>query len=105
MKHQSKCRTTSTLAGVMMMFSLIVCAEERIAYSVPPGMVLIPAGHYTPLFRGEKDPKEIAIESFFLDVLPVTNGDFLKFVRANPKWQRSQVKRLFADEDYLKLWA
>jgi formylglycine-generating enzyme required for sulfatase activity len=35
----------------------------------------------------------------------VTNGDFLEFVRANPDWQRSRVKRLFADEWYLKNWA
>ena len=68
-------------------------------------MVLVPAGRYVPLFRGEKDPKEVAVPPFFLDVFPVTNGDFLNFVRANPKWQRSQVKRLFADEEYLKRWA
>jgi len=104
MKHQSICRTTGTLAGVLMMLSLGALREVAIAESLPPGMVLIPAGQYTPLFRSEKDPKEIAVESFFLDVLPVTNGDFLKFVRAHPKWQRSQVRRLFADEDYLKLW-
>jgi formylglycine-generating enzyme required for sulfatase activity len=40
-----------------------------------------------------------------LDALPVTNEDFLQFVRANPRWQRSSVKRLFADESYLKNWA
>ena len=37
--------------------------------------------------------------------MPVTNGDFLEFVRANPRWQRSQVKKIFADEFYLKNWA
>ena len=68
-------------------------------------MVLVPAGCYVPLFRSEKEPKDIAVKSFLLDVFPVTNSDFLEFVRANPKWQRSQVKRLFADEEYLKLWA
>jgi len=67
-------------------------------------MALVPAGRYTPLFRSEKEPKEIPVPAFFLDVLPVTNGEFLDFVRANPKWRRSQVKRLFADEEYLKSW-
>ena len=65
----------------------------------------MPGGRYTPLFRGEKDAKEVAVPPFFLDIFPVTNGDFLEFVRANPKWRRSQVKRLFADEEYLKQWA
>ncbi len=72
---------------------------------VPAGMVRIPAGIYRPLFRGPSDLKEIPVRAFALDALPVTNEDFLKFVRANPRWQRSKVKRLFADESYLKNWA
>lgn len=39
-----------------------------------------------------------------LDILPVTIGDFLDFVRANPRWRRSNVKRIFADESYLNNW-
>jgi len=69
-----------------------------------PGMVEIPAGIYHPLFRGEKDPKEVSVSSFALDSRPVTNADFLAFVTANPRWQRSQVKRLFADQAYLQQW-
>jgi formylglycine-generating enzyme required for sulfatase activity len=58
-----------------------------------------------PAFRGEKDAKEVPVAAFQLDVRPVTNGEFLAFVRESPKWQRSQVKRLFADERYLAHWA
>lgn len=68
-------------------------------------MVALPAGVYRPLFRGEKDLKEIAVRAFRLDVHPVTNAEFLEFVRANPRWQRAQVKRLFADAGYLQHWA
>lgn len=75
------------------------CADDA------AGMVLIPAGRYTPLFRAEKAAKEIPINSFLLDVLPVTNGDFLDFVRANPKWRRSQANRAAVDEVYLKHWS
>ena len=45
------------------------------------------------------------MRAFRLDALPVTNADFLEFVRAHPRWQRSRVTRLFADEHYLKAWA
>jgi formylglycine-generating enzyme required for sulfatase activity len=68
-------------------------------------MVQIPAGIYRPLFRGENDAKEIAVAAFHIDERPVTNGEFLAFVRENPKWRRSEVKRLFADEHYLAHWA
>ncbi len=70
-----------------------------------PGMIAIPETVYRPLFRGEKDAKELPIPAFQIDVRPVTNGEFLVFVRENPKWQRSQVKRLFADDRYLAHWA
>ncbi len=92
-------QVTAALLGFLV-FRL--CAEEQ---PIVPGMVVLPAGRQIPLFRAEKDPKEIAVPSFLLDTFPVTNGDFLEFVRANPKWRRSRVKRLFAEEQYLKFWA
>jgi sulfatase modifying factor 1 len=71
----------------------------------PAGMVVITGGLFKPLFRSTADFKEVAVKPFCLDVLPVTNEEFLQFVRANPRWQRSTAKRLFADESYLKNWA
>jgi formylglycine-generating enzyme len=35
----------------------------------------------------------------------VTNDDFLAFVKANPRWARSKISRLFADISYLNQWA
>jgi formylglycine-generating enzyme required for sulfatase activity len=66
-------------------------------------MVEIPAGEYTPLYILDADQRKV--EGFLLDIRPVTNAEFIEFVRKNPKWRRSQVKRLFADEAYLKHWA
>lgn len=76
-----------------------------VARGCEPGMASIPETMYRPLFRGEKDAKEVPVAAFRLDVRPVTNGEFLAFVREQPKWRRSQVKRLFADERYLAHWA
>lgn len=77
----------------------------RAAESPPAGMVQIPAGVYRPFFRAANDPKEIPVKSFAFDILPVTTGEFLEFVRTHPQWQRSRVKHLFADDSYLKDWA
>jgi len=73
--------------------------------NVPDGMVVVSGGVFKPLFRSAADFKEVAVKPFCLDALPVTNEDFLRFVKANPRWRRSAVKRLFADETYLKSWA
>ena len=44
------------------------------------------------------------VGAFYLDERPVTNAEFLGFVRANPRWRRSRVAPLFADAQYLASW-
>jgi formylglycine-generating enzyme required for sulfatase activity len=68
-------------------------------------MAIIPAGIYEPLIRAKTDAPTVPVKAFYLDITPVSNADFLKFVRANPRWQRSHVKQIFADGSYLKNWA
>lgn len=80
-------------------------APARAEANPPAAMVLIPAGDYAPLLRGKDEPASVPVRAFYLDVQPVTNADFLAFVRANPKWQRSRVSPLFADTGYLGDWA
>jgi len=76
-----------------------------LAQMLPAGMARISEGTFQPFFATATDPKEIRVAAFNLDILPVTVADYLEFVRANPRWQRSQVKQIFADESYLKNWA
>lgn len=75
------------------------------AANAPDGMALIPAGTYEPVLRGQDEPVRTPVAAFWLDVRPVTNAEFLSFVRANPRWRRSRVTPLFADEGYLADWA
>ncbi|MGE5845543.1 MAG: formylglycine-generating enzyme family protein, partial [Ignavibacteria bacterium] len=67
-------------------------------------MVLISGGYYTPLYMEETGGTKIKVEPFYMDVYPVTNAQFLEFVKTNPKWLRSKIKRLFADKSYLIHW-
>ncbi len=45
------------------------------------------------------------VAPFWLDRTPVTNAEFLAFVREHERWRRSRVSRLFADDAYLSSWA
>lgn len=65
-------------------------------------MVFIPGGNYQPFFGKRGD--QIKVEAFLLDPQPVTNAEFLYFVKQNPQWRRSAVKQLFVDSTYLHLW-
>ena len=96
--------TTKVLIALLCGFTGHGVASDAADQGCPPAMALIPAGRYSPPFADDRTPKQIEVKSFYLDVVPVSNSDFLEFVRANPRWRRSQVKRISADENYLKLW-
>lgn len=81
---------------------LAVPASAQTAFE---GMQRIEAGFYTPLYVSPGTPDRLPVDAFWLDARPVTNAEFLAFVRANPEWQRSRVPRAFADASYLRHWA
>lgn len=83
---------------------LALLASSAAADETAP-LVRIPAGAYAPLLRTKDEPERIAVPAFLLDARPVTNAEFLAFVRANPQWRRSRVSPLFADTGYLSDWA
>lgn len=66
-------------------------------------MVEIQGGIYTPLYS--LDSQKITVKPFSMDVYPVTNADFLAFVKKYPDWKKSTAKRLYADSNYLRHWA
>lgn len=66
-------------------------------------MVSVKGGTYIPLYG--RDSLQVTINDFEMDVYPVTNQEYLSFVKKNPKWKRSKVIKLFADGSYLKGWA
>ena len=65
-------------------------------------MVKIKGGTYIPLYG--RDSMQVTINDFLMDVYPVTNEEFLAFVIKNPRWKKSRVKKIFADENYLHQW-
>jgi len=46
----------------------------------------------------------IKVPGFLLQEHPVTNAEFLAFVRANPQWQRGATPAAMAGGDYLSQW-
>ncbi|MDQ8184611.1 formylglycine-generating enzyme family protein [Pelagicoccus sp. SDUM812002] len=79
-------------------------AQAGAGPSDPTPMRSIPAGEYEPLFSAPDTPKQVSVAGFQLDERPVSNRQFLEFVIENPRWQRSRIALLFADETYLHHW-
>ena len=65
-------------------------------------MKKINKGTFVPLYGS--DSLGTFVNDFMLDVYPVTNQQYLDFVKKNPKWKKSKVLKLFADKNYLYKW-
>ena len=95
---------TKTAANILfILLTLASCAAVN-AQDVPAGMVLIKGGKYTPLFKSSGSAVSENLSSFYMDAHAVTNGEYLRFVKSNPGWRKSEVKKIFADKNYLRKW-
>ncbi len=83
-------------------FGLIICLLLLLTVNAncQSKMVKIDGGTYIPLYG--RDSLQVTISDFEMDVYPVTNQLYLEFVKKYPKWKRSNVKKIFADENYLR---
>ena len=66
-------------------------------------MVSVKEGSFVPLY-GATSKNPIKVKSFFIDVYPVTNDEYLNFIRKNPNLSKSKIKGIFADKSYLQYW-
>lgn len=62
-------------------------------------MAYIKGGTFTPFYGG--DSIKVSLKDFKIDVHPVTNEAYIRFLKSHPKWRKSKVVKLFADTNYL----
>lgn len=74
------------------------------ATSLSHKMILVKGASFIPFFSISKNPGMVKIKDFFIDKVPVTNGDFLLFVKKNPMWKKSEIPAIFQDGHYLLNW-
>ena len=79
-------------------------AEGATRCSPTAAYVLVPGGEFQSIVPRGAGDAAVHLESFALQRTPVTNGEFLDFVRSHPQWQRGQVAATLADGRYLEHW-
>jgi formylglycine-generating enzyme required for sulfatase activity len=68
--------------------------------------VQIPAGTYRSALKYEDVKDDTRVAAFELMKTPVTNSEFLEFVRAHPEWQRDHIATVYAEKaNYLSHWS
>ena len=81
--------------------SLLVNAGQK---AEKPALLSIAAGDYLPFYKGKDGARTRSVPAFRVAAQPVTRQEFLRFLRAEPRWRRSHVGRLFAEAAYLADW-
>lgn len=66
-------------------------------------MAAIKEGSFIPLY-GANSKNPTIVKSFYIDIYPVTNDQFLSFIKKNPSYSKSKMKGIFADKSYLGYW-
>lgn len=84
---------------ITLFLSLLLITNASIAQTE---MAVIKGGAFVPLYGTDSLP--VTVKNFKMDIYPVTTSEYLLFVKQYPKWQKSKVLRLFADQNYLSNW-
>ena len=66
--------------------------------------VSIPAGALTSVLANDADTGPTRIDAFAMRATPVTNAEFLAFVKGDRTWQRGRAPTTFTDASYLHQW-
>lgn len=82
--------------------SIVLFLTFIFGYGQSQEMVRIKGARYIPLYG--RDSTVVEVKDFELDVYPVTNEEYIDFVKIYPQWQKSRVKKIFADGSYLRNW-
>ncbi len=81
--------------------AILVCLVfQAFGFSQSEGMVNISGKRYIPLYG--RDSTVVEVKDFKMDKYPVSNAQFITFLKVNPKWQKSNVLKLYADGNYLR---
>jgi len=92
-------RTEASLCGLLAVALLGGSAPAADGNSFLP---VAGAEFRSALPSGKED--RVKVPGFLLQEHPVTNAEFLAFLRANPQWQRGAIPAAMAGGDYLSHW-
>lgn len=86
------------VTGALLAFASMASTANADTVRVGPGT-------YRPVFPASPAEAEVPVTAFRLDRTPVTNAQYLAFVKAHPEWRKDRAKPLVVDENYLAHWA
>jgi formylglycine-generating enzyme required for sulfatase activity len=90
------------------MKSLLCLGFVAAAFSAPAiaaDYANLPGGTFASALPADANDADVKVAPFRLRREPVTNAEFLAFVKAQPQWRRDRIARIFAEPRYLAQWS
>lgn len=84
--------------AILLLGALACGAAAAVEYKPLPG------GNFASVLPSDGKDASARIAPFRMREEPVTNAEFLVFVKTHPQWRRDKVPAIFADPGYLSHW-
>ncbi len=88
----------AVLVATAIVNSIAADSTDRVAYAN------VAAAKLRSILPADPAQADVAVAGFRLSRKPVTNAEFLAFVRTHPHWQRGRAAAIFVDQNYLQHW-
>ena len=83
----------------------LCCCAGLVGNGLAAEYKLLPGGEFRSVLPADGESAAARIRPFWLRTQPVSNAEYLAFVRAQRQWQRGGPPQVLAGADYLALWA
>lgn len=102
-------RTRARRAGFLHGCLALLAAGSAVLAAMPAraaaDYAAIPPTAFTSVIETGPDARPVQLAGYAMRTEPVTNAEFLAFVRSHREWQRGNAPAVFADARYLAHWA
>lgn len=85
------------------LFTLLVASVDAPARH-NDATAIVPGGVLRTVLPSGPSRSDVPVAKFRLSRRPVTNAEFLAFVRKHDDWQRGRAPEIFVDQGYLQHW-
>jgi formylglycine-generating enzyme required for sulfatase activity len=98
-------RRRPSFARLVLLLGLLLAGPTLAAGGASSNYRPLPGGRFASVLPADGKTAPAVLKPFRLRTEPVTNAEFLAFVKSHPEWRRDRVPPVFADGRYLSQWA
>ena len=109
-KWEQAKRTTQKTLSIVPTYQLARKLLDNIKWASDHQMIMVPAGDFQIESNDSnaevsKNPMRTTyVDEFYIDIYPVTNAQYKKFVDENPEWQKERISSKYYHCNYLQHW-